>query len=129
MFSCNPNSQPFRGRTTEPLVTGKETLQGEPFLRGRFSVLNPEMKVFTLSVSSNGEKILFSSEARTISQLDDRGTLCWEITSESLPVCAALTEDGRFAAVGTDQGKVYFLSDEGHIFWEKSFQGKIEQKR
>jgi outer membrane protein assembly factor BamB len=125
--SCSPNQAALSGEEpVEPLVTGKETLLGEPFLRGRFSVLNPEMKVFTLSVSHNGANILFSSECRTISYLDDQGNLCWEITTEGLPICAALTEDGRFVGVGTDQGKVYFLSDAGHVLWETSFPGKIE---
>lgn len=127
MFSCSPNSQPSCGEEpVEPLVAGQEALQGEPFLRGRFSVPNPEMKIFALSISHNGEDILFSSEARTISRLDDQGNPGWEIVAEGLPVCAALAEDGRFAAVGTDQGKVYYLNSEGHILWETAFQGKIE---
>ncbi len=125
--SCSPKLKTLSGEEpVEPLVTGKEALLGEPFWRGRFSVLNPEMKIFTLSVSRGGENILFSSESRTISRLDDQGNLCWEITSEGLPICAALTEDGRFAGVGTDQGKVYFLDDAGQILWELSFEGKIE---
>jgi len=110
----------------EPLVTGQEPLQGELSLRGRFSVLNPEMKVFALSVSHNGEEILFSSEARTISKLDDEANLLWEIASEGLPVCAAVTEDGSFTAVGTDEGKIYFLREDGHILWQTSFNGGIE---
>ncbi len=124
--SCSLNPQSSSEEPVEPLVTGKETLRGEPLLRGRFSILNPEMEIFALSVSSNGKDILFSSEARTISKLDDEGNLRWEITSEGLPVCASLTEDGRFAAVGTDEGTVYFLREDGHILWQTSFQSRIE---
>ncbi|NLX90213.1 MAG: GerMN domain-containing protein [Firmicutes bacterium] len=125
--SCSPNSQSSSGEEpVEPLVAGQEALQGEPLVRGRFSVPNPEMKIFALSVSHNGDDILFSSEARTVSRLDGRGNLSWEIVTEGLPVCAALAEDGLFAAVGTEQGKVYYLNSSGHILWEISFQGKIE---
>ena len=124
--SCSVKPQSSLEEPVEPLVPGKEALRGEPLLRGRFSIPNPDMKVFALSVSSDGEDILFSSEARTISMLDNEGNLRWEITSEGLPVCASLTEDGRFAAVGTDKGTVYFLREDGHILWQSAFEDKIE---
>ena len=127
LTSCEQKTQPLSlDKPVEPLVAGTETQLGELNLRGRFSVLNPEMKVFSLSLSDEGESILFSSEARTISKLDDEGNLCWEISSSGLPVLAALAADGAFAAVGTDQGEVYFVSDDGRILWEKVFPGEIK---
>ena len=123
--SCSVKPQSSLEEPVEPLVTGKEALRGEPLLRGRFSIPNPDMKVFALSVSSDGEDILFSSEARTISMLDNEGNLRWEITSEGLPVCASLTEDGRFAAVGTDKGTVFSARRRSYSL-AVSFEDKIE---
>jgi len=129
LISCGRMTpQPLSGEhhPIEPLVAGNGIQLGELHLRGRFSVLNPEMKVFSLSLSDDGECILFSSEARLISKLDDEGNLLWEIVSPGLPISAALAADGSFAAIGTEQGEVYYVNDSGRIFWEKSFHGRIE---
>ena len=128
LVSCTrmPPPSTSEHRPIEPLVAGNGIQLGELHLRGRFSVLNPEMKVFSLSLSDDGECILFSSEARLISKLDDAGNLLWEMVSPGLPISAALAADGSYAAVGTDQGEVYYVNDSGRIVWDKSFQGRIE---
>ena len=105
-------------KNVEPLVR-EEALREEPCC-GTFSIPNPDMKVFALSVSSDGE--ISISSTRTISMLITK-SLRWEIASEGLP-SALLTEDGRFA-VGTDKGTVYFCEG-GHILWQSAFEDKIE---
>jgi len=97
------------------------------FLRGRFSVLNPEMKIFSLAVSASGSDILFSSDARFVHMLDDEGRLKWEVFFEGLPVTAELSADGSYIAVGTDIGGLHFMSREGRLLWEKSFGGPVEK--
>jgi outer membrane protein assembly factor BamB len=111
----------------EPVVTSLENTGGDMLLRGRFSVVNPEMKIYALAVSSSGRDILFSSDARSVNMLDDQGRLKWEVVFEGLPVAAELASNGYYIAVGTDRGKVYFLHKDGRTIWEKSFTGAVEQ--
>ncbi len=125
--ACIPKAPPpSQGESPiEPVVSGLEN-SGEQFLRGRFSVVNPEMTVYSLSVSDTGSSILFSLDSRSVNMIDDQGQLKWEFTPEGLPLSAALTPDGRYLAAGTDQGKVYFMNDNGRVLWENNFTGKVE---
>lgn len=126
--ACVPGAPISKGEPPiEPVVSGLEN-SDEQFLRGRFSVVNPEMTVYALSISDTGSSILFSLDSRSVNMIDDKGQLKWEFTPEGLPLSAGLTPDGRYLAVGTDQGKVYYLSEKnGRVLWEKSFAGKVEQ--
>ncbi|HHT46610.1 MAG TPA: hypothetical protein GX004_04875 [Firmicutes bacterium] len=127
--ACIPGALTFEGEQPpiEPVVSGLEN-SDEQFLRGRFSVVNPEMTVYALSISDTGDSILFSLDSRSVNMIDDKGQLKWEFTPEGLPLSAGLTPDGRYLAVGTDQGKVYYLSEKnGSVLWESSYAGKVEQ--
>jgi len=125
--ACSPRLPYSEEAPIEPVVTGLENSGGDMLLRGRFSVVNPEMKVYSLAVSSSGGDILFSSEARSVYMLDDQGRLQWEVVFEGLPVAAELSGSGDYLAVGTDLGKVYFLQQDGKTLWEKSFAGAVER--
>ncbi len=111
----------------EPLVADRDDiLSGELFMKGRYAVVNPEKNIYSLSISSLGNNILFSTDTRAVNMLDEEGRLLWEMHFEGLPINAALTEDGRYSAVGTEKGKVYFLQRDGHILWEEQFGGSID---
>jgi spore germination protein GerM/outer membrane protein assembly factor BamB len=126
--ACSPPQSTLKGEApVEPVVSGLENFGEALLLKGSFSIINPETKIYGLFLSSSGRDIFFSSDARSVNMLDDQGHLRWEVFLEGLPISAVLTPDGRLAAVGTDQGKVYCLDNDGHILWEKSFQGQVEQ--
>jgi len=125
--ACMPKVPPPQGESPiEPVVSGLEN-SDEQFLRGRFSVVNPEMTVYSLSISDTGRSILFSLDSRSVNMIDDHGQLKWEFTPEGLPLSAVLTPDGRYLAAGTDQGRVYFINDSGRVLWENYYTGKVEQ--
>lgn len=125
--ACMPKVPPPQGESPiEPVVSGLEN-SDEQFLRGRFSVVNPEMTVYSLSISDTGSSILFSLDSRSVNMIDDQGQLKWEFTPEGLPLSAVLTPDGRYLAAGTDQGRVYFINDSGRVLWENYYTGKVEQ--
>jgi len=130
-YACSPpgsySQNELEEPPVEPIVTGLESTGDDMLLRGRFSVVNPEMKIFSLAVSNSGRDILFSSDDRAVHMLDDHGRLKWEVVFEGLPVAAELSDSGYYTAVGTDDGKVHFLQKEGQILWEKSFTGAVEQ--
>jgi len=121
--ACAPKGPPSKDTPVEPVVFGLER-SGDLFLRGRFSVVNPEMTVHALAISSSGREIIFSLDARSINMLDDQGRLKWEFIPEGSPVSAVLTSDGRYVAVGTDLGKVFFLRNDGHVLWDIQFEGR-----
>lgn len=125
--ACAPSIPYSQESPIEPVVTGLENTGGDMLLRGRFSVMNPEMKIYALALSGSGKEILFSSDARSVNMLDNQGRLKWEAAFQGLPVVAELDANGYYIAVGTDQGKVYFLHYNGRTSWEKSFEGVVEQ--
>lgn len=118
----------FQGEApVEPVVPGLENSGETLLLRGRFSIINPETEIFALSLSCDGQDILFSSDARSVNMLDDQGHLRWEVFLEGLPVSAALAPDGSCAVVGTDCGSLYLLGKNGYILWEKKLEGQVKQ--
>lgn len=121
--ACTPKAPSSQDAPVEPVVSGLES-SGDLFLRGRFSVVNPEMTVHALAISSSGKEIIFSLDSRSINMLDDQGHLMWEFISDGIPVCADLTSDGRYVAVGTDLGKLSFLRNDGHVLWEIPLEGR-----
>jgi outer membrane protein assembly factor BamB len=123
--ACSPTPDTSLAAPIEPLVADQENMDGDTVLRGRFSILNQEMKVYALAVSSSGHDILFSSDAGSVSMLDDRGRLRWEVFFEGLPVCACLPAAGNLAAVGTDQGEVFLMDHEGKILWQAQLEGAV----
>ncbi len=92
-------------------------------LLGRFSVVNPEMAIYSLEISESGRQILFSSEALSVSLLDEEGGLLWEIDFDEAPCCAQLSSDGRVAVVGTEEGKIYYVLSGGRVLWEQYLEG------
>lgn len=126
--ACNYSQPALQSEVpVEPVIPGLKN-PGEALpLKGSFSIINPKTTIYALALSSSGRDILFSSEAGSVSMLDDLGRLRWEVPLEGLPVCAALASGGRPAFVGTDRGKVYCLDQEGSILWEKSLPGKVQQ--
>ena len=110
----------------EPIVAGHDNGEDE-LLLGRFTVVNPEMAIYALAVSGSGKEILFSSDARAVSMLDDEGRLIWEAFFDGNPVDTAITSLGDYIAVGTDLGKLFFYSGEGRKVWESSIEGAISQ--
>lgn len=123
--SCSPASPVSPVDPVEPVVTGLENAGEDMFVRGRFSVVDPEMNIYALDISSSGDDILFSSDARSIHMLDDQGRLKWEVVFEGLPVAAELSDSGYYIAVGTDCGEVYFLHRDSQVIWKKNFPGAI----
>jgi outer membrane protein assembly factor BamB len=127
MAACNPAApNSTSGVPVEPIVADQEGINSDAVLKGRFSIINPEMNIYALDVSSSGSDILFSSDTGSVSMLDDHGRLRWEIFLEGLPTFALLTTDGNFAAVGTDKGKVFLLDNKGQIIWKEELDGIIE---
>ncbi|MDO9536213.1 MAG: GerMN domain-containing protein [Bacillota bacterium] len=124
--ACAPRIPFSQDAPVEPVIWGLER-SGDLYLRGRFSVVNPEMTVHALAISSSGSEIIFSLDARSINMLDDQGRLRWEFFPEGSPVAADLTSDGCYVAVGTDLGKLYFLRNDGHVLWENLFEGRPRQ--
>ena len=122
---------PREGSPVEPLVAGQDepTPDGDLVVRGRFAVVNPEMTVYALDISSDGRRILFSSDTCTVNLIDDQGRLQWDVSFEDDPICAALSSDGRFAAVGTDAGSVFFLRQDGREQWRTEVEGSIKKMK
>lgn len=110
----------------EPVVSGQEGSEGDLQLMGQFAVMNPEMEIYTLSLSERGREILFSSDTRSVKMLDNRGSLEWEFACEGNPISGALSSEGDYISIGTDMGKLYFLDNEGEELWEEKLQGKIK---
>lgn len=127
--ACSPPPRPsFQGEApVEPVVPGLENTGETLLLRGRFSIINPETEIYALSLSRDGQDILFSSDARSVNMLDNQGHLRWEVLLEGLPVSAVLAPDGSRAAVGTDCGRLYLLDNDGRILWEKNLEGQVQQ--
>ncbi len=128
--ACAPQADYFReGIPIEPLVAGEyeSITEGDLVVRGRFAVVNPEMTVYALDISSDGRRILFSSDACTVSLIDDQGRLQWDLALDNAPTSAALSSDGRFIAVGTDQGEIIFLRQDGREQWRTAVQGAIKK--
>jgi len=119
------------GNPIEPLVAGQEesSVEGDLVVRGRFAVVNPEMKVYALDISSDGRWILFSSDARTVNMIDDQGRLQWDVSFDENPTSAALSSDGRFAAVGTEKGEIHFFRQDGREQWNAEVEGSIKKMK
>lgn len=122
--SCGTREVVEEEAPIEPLVFGQES-SGGLTLKGRFAVVSSEMEIFALDVSFDGGSILFSSETCSVNMLDEQGRLAWDLTLEEKPIRAALAQDGRFVAVGTDGGRLIFLRQDGRIFWETQLDGRI----
>ncbi len=128
--ACAPGGDYARqGSPVEPLVAGQDepSPEGDLVVRGRFAVVNPEMKVYALDISNDGRRILFSADTSTVSMIDDQGRLQWEVSLESDPISAALSRDGRFTAVGTDAGEIFYLRPDGREQWRTTLDGAIKE--
>lgn len=126
LAACGPVPGSTNDIPIEPIVADQEGINSDAVLKGRFSILNPEMNIYALDVSSSGGDILFSSDAGSVNMLDDHGRLRWEVFLDGLPTSALLTSDGNFAAVGTDKGEILLLDNQGHILWREALEGSIE---
>ncbi|MGB4681861.1 MAG: GerMN domain-containing protein [Dethiobacteria bacterium] len=75
-------------------------------------------KLFDLSVDRNVTGILFGTDAKKVSLLDRERRLRWEKSFSDNPLQTKISDCGRYLAVGTEGGELFFMSTDEKLWWE-----------
>ncbi len=76
-------------------------------------------EIYDLSVDHNLTGILFSTDDKMISLMDQERKLRWDKGFSTAPKQAKLSSCGNYVVAGTDGGLLYFTSTDREFSWEK----------
>ncbi len=113
-----------QGRPVEPYYEEEGSVNQGRSLEGRFSLLRPRVEVNSAAFTCDGSRAIICSGDRLV-LLDKEGNLLWEKDFEEPLLGAGLNNEGTNIAVGTKEGKIYYIEDE-EITWKKNLSMPLE---
>ena len=113
-----------QGRPVEPYYEEEGSFNQGRSLEGRFSLLRPRVELNSAAFTCDGSRAIICSGDRLV-LLDKEGNLLWEKDFEEPLLGAGLNNEGTNIAVGTKEGKIYYIEDE-EITWEKDLSMPLE---
>ena len=81
--------------------------------------------LFDLSVDRYVTGILFGTDAKKVSLLDRERRLRWEKSFSENPLQTKISDSGKYLAVGTEGGELFFMSTDQQFWWEQDLDGPI----
>ncbi len=75
-------------------------------------------EIYDLSVDHNLTGILFSTEEKMVSLLDQERKLRWDKSFSTAPRQAKLSSCGNYAVTGTEGGLLHFTATDQEFYWE-----------
>jgi len=76
-------------------------------------------EIYDLSIDHNLTGILFSTDEKMVSLLDQERKLRWDKSFSTAPKQAKLSSGGNYVVTGTEGGLLYFTSTDQEFSWEK----------
>ncbi len=87
---------------------------------------SPEVKIYDLSIDHEGDLLLFGSNTKKATLIDEDGNIVWEQVMENDPLQTCITPCGSYIAIGTSGGELFFMKNSGEVLWEKEMENPVK---
>lgn len=121
---CSLRNAAGTGSPIEPIAPGLEKGDAQTLL-GHFAVKSADVQIRDLSVTADGALTVVGTAANVLYLLENDGKLLWERQLNSEPISTYLDPEGRFLAVGTEDGKLLVLKSNQTVVAEHLFDAPV----